>query len=243
VIVGAWLITVGACDLMRAARDATSARRRLVLSVFGCALLGLAGGLLRFTALWWATVGVLWVVSLVAWVVASSLALHPRSRHRGAWRTAAFTAFLGPLVVLAFLGSAGPDHPALSPAWQDTLVGDLGLTRTVVATGVLLVELSTGNILVRLLLDAVGFPAAAIETSLRGGRLLGPMERIFILVLAMGGELTAAAVVVAAKGLLRWPELRSAQAQGPTPVSEYFLIGSFASWLLGVAGWALTLLR
>jgi hypothetical protein len=60
--------------------------------------------------------------------------------------------------------------------------------------------------------------------------------------LALSGELTAAAVVVAAKGLLRWPELRSAQAQGPTPVSEYFLVGSFASWLLGVLGWALTLI-
>jgi hypothetical protein len=69
------------------------------------------------------------------------------------------------------------------------------------------------------------------------------MERLFILVLAVAGELTAAAVVVAAKGLLRFPELqRSRRAAGPTAVSEYFLIGSFASWLLGITGWLLTMI-
>ena len=48
---------------------------------------------------------------------------------------------------------------------------------------------------------------------------------------------------VAAKGLLRYPELqRSGRDSGPTDVSEYFLIGSFASWLLALGGWVLVLL-
>jgi hypothetical protein len=84
-----------------------------------------------------------------------------------------------------------------------------------VLCGVALLQLSTGNLLVRLLLDAVGVPAETNEKELKGGRLLGPMERLFILVLAVAGQLTAASVVVAAKGLLRWPELRSKQAEGP----------------------------
>jgi len=55
-------------------------------------------------------------------------------------------------------------------------------------------------------------------------------------------------VVVAAKGLLRFPELQRAQRDearpgvppdGPSDVTEYFLIGSFASWLLALAGTAL----
>jgi hypothetical protein len=47
-------------------------------------------------------------------------------------------------------------------------------------------------------------------------------------------------VVVAAKGLLRFPELqRSERDQGPSDVSEYFLIGSFASWLVALGGYAL----
>lgn len=239
-IVGAWLFAVGACDLLRAAHDATSPRRRLTLVLFGCALLVMAGIALRFTAFWWGTVGVLWAASLVTWVLASSLALNPTSAHHSTWRAVAFTAFVAPLAVLTFLWTTTPDLPSLPDGWRSTVVGQLGPTRTVVLAGVLLFELSTANVLVRLLLDAVGVPAATNETNLKGGRLLGPMERVFILVLALGGELTAAAVVVAAKGLLRWPELRSARAEGPTPVSEYFLIGSFASLLLGIGGWLLT---
>lgn len=187
------------------------------------------------------TVGILWTVSLVTWVYASSLALHPTSSHHAAWRATAFPAFVVPLVALTFLWAAGPDVAPVPDAWRSTVLGDLGPTRTVVLAGVLLFELSTSNILVRLLLDATGISAASNEEDLRGGRLLGPMERVFILVLAAAGELTAAAVVVAAKGLLRFPDLqRSRRAQGPTAVSEYFLIGSFASWLLGILGWLLT---
>ena len=47
--------------------------------------------------------------------------------------------------------------------------------------------------------------------------MLGPMERLFILMLGPSGRAGAAAVVVAAKGLLRFPELqRTRTAEGPT---------------------------
>ena len=237
-ILGLWLFAVGACDLLRAARDATSPLRRTVLAVFGCALLGAAGAAAGFTASWWWTAGLAWVVSLVAWVVTSSVALDPGTRRPGAWRAAAFVSFVAPLLVLGLVGAALPTPVTVPIGWEDTLVGRLGPERAAVLAGVVLLELSTANILVRLLLDGIGVPAATNEASLKGGRLLGPMERLFILLLALGGELTAAAVVVAAKGLLRFPELqRSSQEQGPTAVSEYFLVGSFASWMLGILGW------
>ena len=51
------------------------------------------------------------------------------------------------------------------------------------------------------------------EKQLKGGRVLGPMERVFVVALGALGDLTAAAVVVAAKGLLRFPELQRAQRQ------------------------------
>ena len=74
---------------------------------------------------------------------------------------------------------------------------------------------------------------------LKGGRLLGPMERVFIVGLGLAGEITAASVVVAAKGLLRWPELQAARAEGRGgpgihAVTEYFLVGSFVSWMLAL---------
>ena len=93
---------------------------------------------------------------------------------------------------------------------------------------------------IRLVLDAVGVPAADNEKSLKGGRLLGPMERLVIVGLGLAGHVTAASIVVAAKGLLRFPELqRGSGAGGPSDVTEYFLIGSFASWLLALGGVAL----
>lgn len=240
-ILGVWLFAVGACDLLRAARDTTSPGRRLMLALFGCALLAIAGLAIDFDGGWWLGVGLLWAVALVGWIFASSLALNPTSSHHAGWRGVAFVSFLVPLLVLTFFWDTAPELVPLPQQWQSTIVGEIGPTRLVLLAGVALFELSTSNILVRLLLDATGVPAASNEGELKGGRLLGPMERIFILVLAIAGELTAAAVVVAAKGLLRFPELqRSRKAEGPTAISEYFLIGSFASWLLGILGWLLT---
>ena len=98
------------------------------------------------------------------------------------------------------------------------------------------------NLVVRLVLDAVGAPATSHERQLKGGRLLGPMERILILGLGAIGQFTAAAVVMGAKGLLRFPELQEGvrtRTYDHSDVSEYVLIGSFASWLIALAGVAL----
>ncbi len=240
-ILGLWLLTVGVCDLLRATRDTTTWRRRALLAAFGCAVLVLAGLLVGFTLRWWASIGVVWVVALTAWVLASSLALDPTSTHRARWRGAAFAVLAAALLVLTFVWDAVPQAVTAPSGWDSSLVGAVGVTDLVRYGGVLLFELSTANIVVRLVLDATGVPTASNEPDLSGGRLLGPMERVFILVLAVTGEVTAASLVVAAKGLLRYPELRRSQDSGPSAVSEYILIGSFASWLLGVLGWLLTL--
>ena len=111
-------------------------------------------------------------------------------------------------------------------------------------TGVVLLQLSTGNVLVRLVLAATGTitpdshgASQGPERRLKGGRLLGPLERLFILGLGLAGNLTAAAIVVAAKGLLRWPELSSPSEQREVHrLTEYFLVGSFVSWLVALVG-------
>jgi len=235
--IGVWLLAVGICDLLRAARDATSGRRRALVVLVGLAVLLLAGIALELTAGWWLGVGATWALGLVAWVLTSSLALDADGANRSRWRAWAFVAFAVPLLVLLFVGEAMPTA-GLADVSDETLLGRSGAAEVVLFAGVLLAQLSTSNILVRLLLDSVGVPASSNEKQLKGGRLLGPMERLFIVVLAVAGELTAAAVVVAAKGLLRFPELqRTQREEGPTDVSEYFLIGSFASWLLALGGW------
>ena len=120
----------------------------------------------------------------------------------------------------------------------------MSANRALLLAGAFLVQLSTGNVIVRLVLAATGTtnptygsePDPDPELRLKGGRLLGPMERVLILGLGLGGHLTAASVVVAAKGLLRFPELQSRREQAWIHrLTEYFLVGSFVSWLVALS--------
>jgi hypothetical protein len=81
-------------------------------------------------------------------------------------------------------------------------------------------------------LDATRAPAAQLAP-LKGGRFIGPLERVFLLALALSGEFTAIAAVVAAKGIIRFPEISKDDSAGSK--AEYFLVGSFASWGLVLA--------
>jgi hypothetical protein len=165
--------------------------------------------------------------------------------------------FGGTAAALAALSGWSSPVAGVVDDWL-TWVGlvDLDPTRAVMIAGVVLLQLVTGNQLVRLVLGAVGVrgslgavhPDADPEPSdrLKGGRLLGPMERLFIVGLGLGGQLGAASIVVAAKSIIRFPEL-SAQRNdaeataGIDEVTEYFLVGSFASWLLAMAALVLVL--
>ncbi|MDP3890011.1 hypothetical protein, partial [Nocardioides sp.] len=235
--VGAWLIVVGFCDLMRAARDTTTGWRRGTIATTGTLLLVLAGLLVGLEGSEWLGLGACGVAAYLLWLLGSSAALQG---HTATARVVAFSGLGLGLVVTVLGGGIVDAGPALPSAWDDTLIGGLSPDLLVLGAGVLLVQLSTANIVVRLVLDAVGVPATTNEKQLKGGRLLGPMERLFLVVLGVGGYVTAAAVVVAAKGLLRFPELqRGVEAEGPSDVTEYFLIGSFASWLFALGGAAL----
>ena len=72
-----------------------------------------------------------------------------------------------------------------------------------------------------------------MEGSMRGGRWIGPLERILILLLASVEAPAAIAAIVAAKGVIRFPEISQDKAGQK---AEEFLIGSFASWILAVLG-------
>jgi hypothetical protein len=142
---------------------------------------------------------------------------------------------------------AGPAGEWLDRVDLPVLRG-LDVDRALLVLGGLLVQMSTGNVVVRLVLSATGTlvpsrgPAHDSTRTLKGGRLLGPMERLVIVGLGLAGHLTAASLVVTAKGLLRFPELQAKRDTGDlldTPgideVTEYFLVGSFASWLLALS--------
>jgi hypothetical protein len=157
-------------------------------------------------------------------------------------------------VALAFAPLASTNHASsLVGRWLDAApwpgLDGLSPDRFLLLIGLLLIQLSTGNVLVRLVLAVTGTvnpgrhgDASDPETRLKGGRLLGPMERLVILGLGLAGELTAAGIVIAAKGLLRFPELQSRTEQERIhQLTEYFLVGSFVSWLIPLT--SLVLLR
>ncbi|RJS47566.1 hypothetical protein [Nocardioides cavernaquae] len=163
-------------------------------------------------------------------------------------------ALLGLALVGAIVVAPGASHAGgLLGEWlaRDPLpvLADVGADRLLLLAGLVLVQLSTGNVLVRLVLAVTGTMSPAQhgtsgdpEMRLKGGRLLGPMERLVILGLGLAGQLTAAGIVIAAKGLLRFPELQSRSEQVRIhQLTEYFLVGSFVSWLIPLT--SLVLLR
>jgi hypothetical protein len=196
-------------------------------------------------------------VVLLAWsalVCAAWVHLGARAERTGTDQGRALTVFgIGTGLLLVLSGWASPVSGAVAPWLRWVGLDHLDPGRAVMILGVLLLQLVTANELVRLVLGAVGAirPAGQPQPSdrLKGGRLLGPMERLLILGLGLGGQLGAASAVVAAKGIIRFPELNAQRKENDTTgtgsgideVTEYFLVGSFASWLIAMAGLALTL--
>ena len=229
-----FFVVVGLVDLV----PWWSARRVVPVAVGALALgaVGVGMGLGRAAA--WVVPA--WLVGLVGWELASHRALTGPPGRVAAARTVALASLLVAVGALVLLGDGGASIERLGP--QGSLLDGPRLPVTLMGLGVALVQVGTVNRVVRFVLSAVGVPAASHEHDLRGGRVLGPLERLVIVVLGLAGQLGAAAVVVAAKGLLRYPELRAAgRDHGPTDLSEYFLIGSFVSWLLALAGALLVL--
>jgi hypothetical protein len=184
----------------------------------------------------------------VGWVV-----LCARAERTGLHQGAPLAVFGIALALLILLSGWASDVGGLVERWTSwvgTGVGDVSPGRLLMVLGVVLMQFVTGNQLVRLVLSSVGAvkPEGQPQPSdrLKGGRLLGPMERVLILGLGLAGQLAAATAVVAAKSIIRFPEINAQKARengniGIDDVTEYFLVGSFASWIIALGGLALTL--
>ncbi|AKT50346.1 hypothetical protein [Arsenicicoccus sp. oral taxon 190] len=251
-----WLLALGAGDLLRPGAELTGRRPwwwPLLASVpvllLGWPLLGLGAGP-RLVSL------PLMLLALVAWTRTSvtAVAAGGRTRYDQApalsrrarrSRVAALSALL--VAVAVGFAVAGVDPPVAGPVatwWHGLGLPRLAAvppTRAVMVLAAMLVQVGTANVVVRLVLDAAG--AHSEPGVLRGGRWLGPMERVFVVGLALAGQWTAASVVVAAKGILRFPELQAQRAQGQRidAVTEYFLVGSFTSWIVALGAAVLAL--
>jgi hypothetical protein len=210
-----------------------------VVSIVACLLLG---------ALWHVGDVILLVIAAAASV--AWLLLCDRTERTGTHQALPLSVFGLAVVMLFLLSALGSDASGPIAHWLDWTGYHVSPNRALMVVGVVLTQLGTANELVRLVLGSVGAvrPAGQPQASdqLKGGRLLGPMERLLIVGLGLAGQLTMATAVVAAKSIIRFPEISAKRDKNGTPervgiddVTEYFLVGSFASWMLALGGLAL----
>ncbi len=173
-----------------------------------------------------------WLTGLIAApVLAMWIALSDLDKEPG-WALAWILAVL--LALFAASGSGDPIGGRLADWYENLgfpLADSVPIDQFLLGASVSLFLLTTTNRVVRLFLDASlpGWQAEA-EKKLKGGRVLGPLERIVVGAIVLAGDPSAAAIVIAAKGLLRFPEIRKEEkTTGPDAATEYFLIGTLAS--------------
>lgn len=212
-VVALLLAGVGLADLLPRWRHAGA----LVLVVAGA--LGLGAG---WHTLW---IALLVVLVVVVWLDAAS--------HRSTAGTRVLAVSLvGVLVASPALRFS--DVPL--QRWYDALpvpgLATVPLERAALAVGVLLFLTTAANVVVRQALGAVGPHVLEEEQTLRGGRLLGPLERWLVFGFAVAGHVAALGALVAAKGILRFPEISQDTRDGMR--AEYVLVGSFVSWTLAL---------
>ncbi|MCK6081901.1 hypothetical protein KZX37_14890 [Microbacterium sp. EYE_5] len=211
---GIVLLAVGMTDLIRL--YAPPRARIALFATVGILLLVVAAGA---DAVPWLFTGigvaVLWTLGTPA----------RRGGRAGLWPVVLVAAVSAVAVALQGIrvqqGPLGDIWPDSSPLGLVTL--DTGLF----VLGAICFLAESGNVVVRAALRDGELPDGDAP-ALKGGRLIGPLERILVFALTVAGAFTLLAAVLAAKGIVRFPEISRDSDTGTR--AEYFLIGSLVSW-------------
>ena len=75
-------------------------------------------------------------------------------------------------------------------------------------------------------------PTRDRRDAFQGGRLIGPLERMLVLILTLAAAYPILAAMLAAKGIVRFPEISRDGETGAR--AEYFLVGSLVSWVIAL---------
>lgn len=120
---------------------------------------------------------------------------------------------------------------ALLVAWSGDATHDLAKGVAVLAA---VLAVAGGGIVTSQVFTFVEDPERVRQAGavLRGGAWIGALERLGVYVALVAGWAPGVAIVLAVKGLGRYPELRN---QDDTGVAERFIIGTFTSVLWAVA--------
>jgi hypothetical protein len=163
----------------------------------------------------------LYLVLAVAGVATATAGLLSHRGHR-AWAVATLALLVVPLTL----------------AWVDGTAGPPDAGSHVVALGAGVLAVVGGGLVTKEVLTTVesGSVRSAGDV-LRGGAWIGALERLAVFATLVAGWGPGLAIVLAVKGLGRYPELRN---QEDTGAAERFIIGTFTSvlWAAGCAGLA-----
>lgn len=256
IVAGLLLLSVGAADV---ARQYTPRSRRWVplAALVTVAVIVVVVGTLSDALI----AALLAVAVAAAWIWSMPSGSTPRA---GLWPVAVLLVLCGGFIAaLGERASAG----VLTVVRLRTPFGDVGVDRIVLTVGAVLFLIESANVIVRAVLDASNVPSAGrvpgggahpataegepsdtaitvpltFAPAMKGGRVIGPVERLLVFALTLTAAYPLLAAVLAAKGIVRFPEISrdSAGAQ-----AEYFLIGSLVSWGVALAAalavwWAL----
>jgi len=236
---------VGAADLLRT-------HLRLRTAAIAIVVLDIALAAASLVGLGAPVVGVVVVLVLSSlWLLVSTT--EAGRRPPGGLRAVVGLAAAVLVLTLADRAGAGPDGP-LADAWSrlDGTSSGWPLEQVLLAAGAGLLLVETGNVVVRAALHRELAPPseprrsstlrarflrppveAAPLPDLRGGRAIGPLERVLVAGLTLSGAVGLAGAVFAAKGIVRFPEISRDGDSGSK--AEYFLVGSLVSWTLALA--------
>lgn len=248
------LLLIGVADLIRA-----RARHRTAIGAVAAGWLILAVATVVFLgAPVWAVIAS--AVIAVAWLPTMT-ADDARRPPVGVWPAVALAVVL--LILLAVDPTAnalqGPLVDALD-ASASSVLRDTPAAVLVLVVGGATFLLESGNVITRAALHRDGFrspepvdehstpqrprwslsrsrtaesPAEKPIPDLRGGRAIGPLERLAIAGLVLVGAYAIVGAVLAGKGIVRFPEISKDSASGSK--AEYFLVGSLTSWTIALA--------
>lgn len=185
--------------------------------------------------------------SLAAWLLLSGATVvvwwpHLRSRWKPSsppppapTRTPVLMALVGVTVVItAGIAITASLVAPMTNRWS-WLVFGAALVAALVSGGAMTTSILT-------LADASARPVPRVQrTILRGGTWIGGLERLGLVATVLAGWPEGVALIVAVKGLARYPELKVGQNSG---AAERFIIGTFVSlgWAAACAGIATLLL-
>ena len=165
---------------------------------------------------------------------------------RGSFWPAVIVAAAAVLTVVV-LGDRN-DAGYLGNLWEvPSPFGEISIDAAILALGAVAFLLESGNVVVRAVLndghawrpDAAARSTGAAEEfqtppvgGFRGGRLIGPLERLIVFLLTLAGAYPVLAAILAAKGIVRFPEISKDGETGAR--AEYFLVGSLVSWVIAL---------